>query len=89
MAPSPTQTSSSVDKAPKMAWGSVIKDAEGEVTVEFGVEFAATPTVVLTSCWTSAVHHVETLISITTTNFRFSSKNCAADYRVNWIAIGQ
>ncbi len=73
----------------KVAWGKVNKNST-EVPISFGTRFTTEPIVSLTAEWVSGgVGKVETIKTINVENCIIWSGNAAANYYVNWIAIGE
>ena len=71
--------------------GSYQKSATGQYTVNFSQSYAAPPVVMLTPFWNgqnSNVGYVETVDTISNSNFTAFSSNVASNYYVGWVAIG-
>jgi len=79
------------DQHAQSSTGKTNKTSNGGVTITFPNPFKNVPTVVVTPHWENAhnqVDHIDTVDSITLTNFVVHSKNYAPNnYFVQWIAI--
>jgi hypothetical protein len=72
-----------------IACGKTLKAVAGQIEINFGIAFAEPPLVFLTPEWTGPVGYIETVTGVDIDKFRVSSNNAAANYHVNWMAIGR
>jgi hypothetical protein len=74
-----------------IASGSQPKPSGGNLTIRYGMNFKAAPTVVVSpfNDGQTGVGHVETIISISVDQFVDTSDNSGGTYYVDWIAVGE
>jgi hypothetical protein len=65
------------------------KQAAGPIDIPFNHTFSSPPVVVVTSVWHAGVGSIETVTRVDSDRFQVNSGNAAADYFVNWIAMGK
>lgn len=72
--------------------GTTVKANTGALTINFPTAFTAPPVVSVSPFWQTSqasVGGIETISSVTATNFTVVSINGGANYSVNWIAVGE
>lgn len=72
--------------------GKILKAAVGPLEIPFGYKFASPPVVLLTSYWQGGageVGHIETVTAVDNDFCVITSGNAAANYFVDWMAVGE
>jgi hypothetical protein len=75
-----------------MMFGRVQKPNIGPVVIRFGHEFAAPPVVTISPAWLGSdrpVGTIDTVTDIQPDEFTVISPNAAANFYIDWIAIGK